>query len=114
MAADIQLRAAATYGDVLATVMDGQVRLFDLPLTEACRLQAFVSPSQGAGVYGNLTVCESFFAKLVEDVRHLPGEGRCVWDSVLDTRKQVVEPWSTAPSICSASTERCRENAARH
>lgn len=64
---DVPVRMAASYGNVLAVLMDGQPRLFGVPVTKACRLQAVVTPLQGTGACERMTVCADFYAKLEDE-----------------------------------------------
>lgn len=70
----VSIRSSASFGETLCTVMDGQVRLFGMPVTRACRLQAYVAPSQGTGVYDSMMVCEAFYQKLLCELRQTPSE----------------------------------------
>lgn len=63
----VPLRASAAFGELLCAVMDGQVRIFGVPITKACRLQAQVAPAQGTGVYNGIMVCEAFYQKLLSE-----------------------------------------------
>ena len=97
---DEHLRAAMTYGDVLAAVMDRQVRLFGAPVTKACRLQNFVSPSQGTGRYDNVAVCEEFYRSLRAELSHFPSSVAGAWGAMLDTRLQRAELKGFGESVC--------------
>ena len=68
----VPIRCSASFGEILCTVMDGQVRLFGVPLTTACRLQSFVTPSQGTGVFSTMMVCENFYQKLLREIKQTP------------------------------------------
>jgi class 3 adenylate cyclase len=70
----VSIRSSASFGETLCTVMDGQVRLFGMPVTRACRLQAHVAPSQGTGVYDSMMVCEAFYQKLLCELRQTPSK----------------------------------------
>lgn len=70
----VPIRASGSFGEILCTVMDGQVRLFGAPLTKACRLQSHVTPSQGTGVYSSMMVCETFYQMLLCEIRKTPSE----------------------------------------
>lgn len=65
----IPIRSSASFGETLCTIMDGQVRLFGLPVTRACRLQPYVTPSAGTGVHDGMMVCEAFYQKLLCEIR---------------------------------------------
>ena len=97
---DDHLRAAMTYGDVLAAVMDRQVRFFGAPVTKACRLQTYVSPSRGTGHFDDVAVCEDFYCSLRAELSHLPPSVAGAWDAALDTRLQRAELKGFGESVC--------------
>lgn len=69
---EVPIRCSASFGEILCTVMDGQVRLFGAPLTTACRLQSFVTPSQGTGVYSSMMLCDTFYQELLSEMKQMP------------------------------------------
>jgi class 3 adenylate cyclase len=97
---DEYLRAAMTYGDVLAAVMDKQVRLFGAPVTKACRLQNYVSPSQGTGRYDDVAVCEDFYRSLRAELSHFPPSVAGAWGAMLETRLQRANVKGFGESVC--------------
>jgi len=96
---DEYLRAAMTYGDVLAAVMDKQVRLFGAPVTKACRLQNYVLPSKG-GLYDDVAVCEDFYRSLRAELLHFPPSVAGAWGAIMETRLQRANLKGFGESVC--------------
>jgi hypothetical protein len=78
-------------------IQDKQVRLFGAPVTKACRLQNYVSPSQGTGRFDDVAVCEDFYRSLRAELSHFPpSQAR----AMLETRLQEANLKGFGESVC--------------
>ena len=82
------VRLSASFGSAVCSMIDGQVRLFGLPVTTACRLQGFLSPLQSTDDFGTLNVCGDYYKKLQSDVESLPFASHNDWRDVLGCRPE--------------------------
>ena len=81
----VDLRYAASFGTVVASVIDSHVRLFGPPISIACRLQGHISPLQGTGNFASASVCEAFYLRLENEVSRAPTSR---WTASLPARRQ--------------------------
>ena len=82
------LRIAAAAGEVAVVHLDGQVRIFGLPMTTACRMQGLAALS-GTGTLQRICVCERFMELLRHSDNEAPVFAKgAAWSEMLQTQSE--------------------------